>query len=288
MKKLFFLVVASMLLLIACNDREEEQDQYDEIAVGYIYESFEDEETSSLVNSITEVTEGPEGEQTTTTTTTLVKQTDSGINGLPSEEVVEIEVPPATTTTTTIAVSYNQQAETSYYNPVEETVGATTTTSVMQVAANGATYHITVEEVVVNQIKDMSSTGGEAGGYFEVGTGYSGQTVSPRDYIKATAVVMSDNSTADYVDFQLYAFPKDGGIKRYGYNMLGYAYYVEMINGQAQFTRYWNGKNVYGNFLEEGNYNLYIYYKIKAEDGTLIDSGGKYWGDSTSYYISLK
>lgn len=119
------------------------------------------------------------------------------------------------------------------------------------------------------------------------GNDKSGQNLSPRKYIHLSFAVFEAQAQAEFVEFQIYAVPLGGRLRRTGYYLLGYNKFARLINGQAQFTRYWNGKNTRGQFLPRGKYNLYLYYKIKNRSGQVISTGGRYWGGSRNFYVNL-
>jgi hypothetical protein len=125
------------------------------------------------------------------------------------------------------------------------------------------------------------------GSYIKVGNDSIGQEVSPRVYIKITMAVFTQIKGARFCEFQLYAVPVGKPLKRTGYFLLAIYKYIDVINGQAQLTRYWNGMNVYGQYLPPGSYNLYLYYKVKNAKGGALYTTGRYWGNSRDFYIRL-
>lgn len=125
------------------------------------------------------------------------------------------------------------------------------------------------------------------GSYIKVGNDTIGQEVSPRVFIKITMAVFPQVKNAKFCEFQLYAVPVGKPLKRTGYFMLAIYKFIDVINGQAQLTRYWNGANISGQFLPPGSYNLYLYYKVKNAKGGLLYATGRYWGNSRDFYIRL-
>ncbi|MFN3660632.1 MAG: hypothetical protein ACK4TN_05290, partial [Brevinematales bacterium] len=63
---------------------------------------------------------------------------------------------------------------------------------------------------------------------------------------------------------------------------------IEVINNQAQYTRYWNGITIHGKFLPKGNYNVYLTYVIKDRVGKVLKTESRYWGKSTDFYLKLE
>ena len=120
-----------------------------------------------------------------------------------------------------------------------------------------------------------------------IGNDHAGQLVSPRHYKQMSFVVMSRNTRVKYVDFQIFAVNIKNRLTRTGDTMIGYDKHAMMINGQAQFTRYWNGKNIRGKFFTKGHYNIYLLYKLKDSHGRLIARGGRFWGNNRKYYLRL-
>ncbi len=120
-----------------------------------------------------------------------------------------------------------------------------------------------------------------------VGNDRIGQSVSPRKYIQQSFAVFEKNKYAVYIEFQVYAVPTSSRLRRSAYYLLGYNKFARLINHQAQFTRFWNGKNTKGQFLPKGKYNIYLYYKVKNSQGKIIQTGGRYWGNSRKYYVQL-
>jgi len=137
------------------------------------------------------------------------------------------------------------------------------------------------------QAQPAASVSGAKGSYIKMGNDSIGQGVSPRDFIKITLAVFTQNKNARYCEFQLYAVPVGQPLKRTGYFLLAIYKYIDVINGQAQLTRYWNGLNVYQQFLPVGKYNIYLYYKVKSANGTILYTDGRYWGNSRDFFIRL-
>ena len=124
------------------------------------------------------------------------------------------------------------------------------------------------------------------GTWIAVGNDRAGQRVSPRATKKITVVLQ--NRTASYADVSLYAVP--AGSARPIMNtrtLVGFARNFDIINGQAQFTRYWNASNTRGAFLTRGAYNIYMAYSYKDRNGRVVASGGRYWGGTTPIAIRV-
>ncbi|URA09354.1 hypothetical protein [Thermospira aquatica] len=125
----------------------------------------------------------------------------------------------------------------------------------------------------------------KVGSYMKVGTDRSGQTLSPRRYIKISSWVFTQEGKT--VDFYLYAVPFKSG-KVQSANLIGRVRGIEVINNQAQYTRYWNGITIHGNFLPKGKYNIYLTYVIKNSKGKVIKTESRYWGRTTDFYLVLE
>ncbi len=125
----------------------------------------------------------------------------------------------------------------------------------------------------------------KVGSYMKVGTDRSGQTLSPRRYIKISSWVFTQEGRT--VDFYLYAVPLKSG-KVQSANLIGRVRGIEVVNNQAQYTRYWNGITIHGNFLPKGKYNVYLTYVIKNARGKVIKTESRYWGRSTDFYLVLE
>ena len=124
------------------------------------------------------------------------------------------------------------------------------------------------------------------GTWIAVGNDRAGQRVSPRATKKITVVLQ--NRSAAYADVSLYAVP--AGSARPVMNtrtLIGFARNFDIINGQAQFTRYWNAANTRGTFLTRGAYNVYMAYSYKNRNGRVVASGGRYWGGATPIVIRV-
>lgn len=130
-----------------------------------------------------------------------------------------------------------------------------------------------------------SPTVTKVGSYMKVGTDKSGQSLSPRRYIKISSWVFTQQGKT--VDFYLYAVPFKSG-KVQSSHLIGRVRGIEVINHQAQYTRYWNGITIHGNFLPKGNYNIYLTYVIKDSRGKVLKTESRYWGKSTSFYLKLE
>jgi hypothetical protein len=134
---------------------------------------------------------------------------------------------------------------------------------------------------------DGISTKGVEGCYIKAGNDRSGQSISPRRYIKFTSVVFNEFQAGRRVEFQLYAVPAGQRRRLITYYLIGLSRNIDVINGQAQYTRFWNGKNINGQFLPKGKYNIYLLYKIKDANGKVLATSGRYWGNSRDFYIRL-
>ncbi|MCX7882594.1 MAG: hypothetical protein N2314_05175 [Brevinematales bacterium] len=125
----------------------------------------------------------------------------------------------------------------------------------------------------------------KVGSYMKIGTDKKGQTLSPRRYIKISSWVFTQQGKT--VDFYLYAVPYKTG-KVQSSHLIGRVRGIEVINQQAQYTRYWNGITIHGNFLPKGNYNIYLTYVIKDGGGKVLKTESRYWGRNTDFYLKLE
>jgi len=134
-------------------------------------------------------------------------------------------------------------------------------------------------------VSERTTTVTKVGSYMKVGKDESGQTLSPRRYIKISSWVFTDKGRT--VDFYLYAVPYKTG-KVQSTHIIGRVRGIEVINHQAQYTRYWNGITIHGNFLPKGRYNIYLTYVIKDSQGKVIKTESRYWGRSKDFYLQLE
>lgn len=121
--------------------------------------------------------------------------------------------------------------------------------------------------------------------YLKVGNDQNGQTVSKKKIIKITTVVFSPVKNGRYVDFSIYAVP--AGSRKANPVLLTHVKNIDIINGQAQFTRYWNGKNINGDYIKKGKYRLYVTLTIKDSGKETIRKETRNWGGEKSYNIRL-
>lgn len=152
------------------------------------------------------------------------------------------------------------------------------------------------EEAVKKQIKDeaieliptekvVETISGKS--YVKVGNNQVVQSVSPRKFIKITSVVFVKSRNAASVDFKVYALPV-GREKHLNYFFLiASIKNIEVINGQAQYTKYWNGMNISREFLPQSKYNIYLEYIIKDKKGHILRSESRYWGSRDKNYVTL-
>lgn len=125
------------------------------------------------------------------------------------------------------------------------------------------------------------------GSYIKAGTDDNGQAVSYKKPVKLTFAVFNAYKTGKTVDFRVYAVPKNAELNRNLYYLIGYGKNIDIINGQAQFTRYWGGYNTGGAYFPKGRYNIYLLYSIKDAKGKVVFSTGRYWGMSQNSYLRL-
>ncbi len=121
-----------------------------------------------------------------------------------------------------------------------------------------------------------------------IGSGTANQNAAPRKLVKMTFVAVSKSRDYKYCDFIIYAMPVGKGKILDSDYIIGEAKNIDIVNGQAQYTKYWNGMNVDDDFLPQDNYNIYIYYKLKNAKYEVLKKEGRYWGVADKNYISLK
>ncbi len=303
-----FALFTALILTTQCNKQADATDQTDDTGIvelvrAGVLDNIDNPAEATTNREITEFINRPTTTTTTVqSTTTTTSRTQAQTAGSGQYQVEEVLQPgPGTRTTTTTTTVQPQVIEMRTHTtvpvtaePVEPVVTQPVT---RDQSATGSRTETTVTQTpqltVIQQttvIQGNTIVNGQnypANCYIKVGQDATIEAAAPRQYTKITMAVFSSLPNACYVDFQIYAIPTTGGLSRTGANMIGYAYNIEIINGQAQMTKYWNGKNVYGHFLAAGNYNIYLYYKIKDANGKVLKTDGRYWGNNRSYYIKL-
>lgn len=126
----------------------------------------------------------------------------------------------------------------------------------------------------------------KTGSYIKVGNDTSGQIVSPRKFLKLTFVVYTKSKKAKTVDFYIYAIPEGQKILNNKY-LISLVRNIEVFNGQAQLTKYWNARNINWDFLPPGKYRIYMRASFKDEKGSVIESIDRYWGGKQEFYVKL-
>ena len=122
------------------------------------------------------------------------------------------------------------------------------------------------------------------GTYLKVGNDQNGQSVSRNKGIKITTVVFSPVKNGRYVDFWIYAAPVSG---KGNTVLLTHVRNIDIINGQAQFTRYWNGKNINGVYIKKGKYRLFVNYTVKDSDKEPLKKETRNWGGDKRFNVRL-
>lgn len=123
------------------------------------------------------------------------------------------------------------------------------------------------------------------GSFMKIGNDTAGQSVSPRKTIKITVAAFT--KSAKYVDFNIYALPKGSSENTDGDYLIARVRNIDVIQGQAQLTKYWNGKNVSGDFLDPGRYTIYLVYTLKDGEKNTIKKESRFWGGSNKITIKL-
>ncbi len=143
------------------------------------------------------------------------------------------------------------------------------------------------DEAIEVPEKEKSKVSTKGNVIIKIGDDLTDQTASPRKYIKMTFVVLGKGKSVKYCDFKIYALPvgKKSPLS-YDY-LIGAVKNVDVINGQAQFTKYWNGMNNSQIFMPKDDYNIYISYKLKDSKFEVLKKEGRYWLKADKYYIKL-
>lgn len=312
-------VIGVLVLITACKSKTEESSDSDNMMVELVragvLDNIDNPSEASTNRQITEPIPGAVSATTTTTSTTVPAAAANPPSGRNSRQnasgrVVEEEVlpagpMPASTTTTTVFEVRTSRPVPVQPAPVEPVLASPTTpasqapassapsggnaqTSTQTTVVGGASPVTVIQQTTIIQGNTVSANHTyPANCYIKVGRDAELEAAAPRQYTKITMAIFCSLPNAVSIDFQIYAIPASSSLARTGENMIGYAYNIEIINGQAQMTKYWNGKNVYGKFLREGNYNIYLYYKVKDANGNILKTDGRYWGNSRSYCIKL-
>ena len=132
---------------------------------------------------------------------------------------------------------------------------------------------------------ELSRTSIKKGSHIIVGNDKSGQGVSPRKFLKITVAISTKLQNARYVDFYIYALPKGSDNLKAKY-LIANVKNIEIINSQAQLTKYWNAKNIDGVFLDPGEYSIYVKFVVKEKSYSVIDKIERYWGNK-DFYLKL-
>jgi hypothetical protein len=198
------------------------------------------------------------------------------------------------TSNTNVAISSNyavtepiiSMSNVSNLVPVETEVGVKTVLSAKNAPGK-------VEKTINDKPIVADSTGNtvisvKRGSWVKIGDDSIGQTLSPRKSLKMTFAVFSDLRNAKHVDFFVYAVPRNSEVNWSDYYLIGLGRNFDVINSQCQYTHYWNGINIDGNYITEGRYNIYIFFKVKDAMGNVLYKEGRYWGRSQDFYVRLK
>jgi hypothetical protein len=121
-----------------------------------------------------------------------------------------------------------------------------------------------------------------------IGSGAINQNAAPRKSIKMTFVAVTKSREYKYCDFIIYAIPIGKGKILDSDHIIGEVDNIDFVNGQAQYTKFWNGKNIDDDFLLQDDYNIFAVCKLKNTKYEVLKKEGRYWGMADKYYISLK
>ncbi|MGL4388264.1 MAG: hypothetical protein ACRCTJ_02575 [Brevinema sp.] len=122
------------------------------------------------------------------------------------------------------------------------------------------------------------------GSYIKIGVDKPRITVSKNNSQKITIVVIG-NHTIQLADVYIYAVPVNSRLVRNNNTLIGYVNNLEMVNNQSQFTRFWRGRRANGTFMKKGRYNIYVEYRYKNAQGTVVKKQGRFWGGSKRHWI---
>jgi hypothetical protein len=124
--------------------------------------------------------------------------------------------------------------------------------------------------------------------YIRVGDDSIVQVASRNKSVKLTFAIFASVKGARFVDFYVYAAKKGKKPSIERQYLIARGKNIEVINGQSQLTRYWTGKNMDGNYLSRGKYNVYLVYKVRDKKFDSLRKDSRYWGTSDKYYVSLQ
>lgn len=134
-------------------------------------------------------------------------------------------------------------------------------------------------------IKQKSSlTAIDSGSYIKIGDDKSSIQVKKSKSEKITVVVLT-GSKVKLADVYIYAIPVGTKLVRNHNTLVGFVNNLEVVNNQAQFTRFWTGKRANGTYFRPGKYNIYIEYRYKNGHQNVIGRAGRYWGGSKRQWI---
>ena len=176
--------------------------------------------------------------------------------------------------------------------PVEPEVGSVNpkinTAKVNPVKTNPVKKVIRDQGVIIPYQETEANPVSQTGSFIEVGGDVAGQDASPRKYIKITTAIFSKGiPSARYVDIYVYALPRGKTARAAFNNLIVFGRDIDIINSQAEITKYWNGANIDMDFLEPGNYNIYVMYLIKDSNLNILKKDSRFWGINEKAYLTL-
>ncbi|MGL5956980.1 MAG: hypothetical protein ACRC0X_10370 [Brevinema sp.] len=115
--------------------------------------------------------------------------------------------------------------------------------------------------------------------YIKVGNDMPALNVSYNNSQKITVVVFPIPN-AVMVDIYLYAIPEYSPLVRNYNTLIGFAQQIELVQGQAQFTKYWRARRSDGRMMNRGAYNIYVEYHYRNSRGQILQTTGRFWGGS--------
>ncbi len=283
MRRLILIIIT--LLMVSCDnlnlnlnkDKEDSKPKANNVYTDIISDSIlkdSNTETNDQDITVLESTETPE------------KTESKGTVALNQETTPKDEVTPQVD-----EVTMNNEVKVN--EDIQNKVSQIDTQNMIKKQPSSVSQQIPVEESLMEnnsmksvQTKKVKQTDNSSS-MIIIGNDGIGQGLSPRSYIHMSFAVFENSTASQFIEFQVYAVPINSRLRRTGYYLLGYNTFARIIKGQAQFTRYWNGKNTRGQFLPKGKYNVYLWYKVKNKNGKVLYTAGRYWGNSRKYYLNL-
>lgn len=120
--------------------------------------------------------------------------------------------------------------------------------------------------------------------YIKIGSDKNGETVGKKSSKKMTVAVFPGKSVKT-VDIFLYAVPCCCGLVKNKYTLISHIKKAEVVNHQAQFTKYWSGNLHTGRCLACSEYSIYAEYVGYNAEGREVCKKGRYWGGNHRHWF---